>query len=501
MLPIRSRHRQRDVFRLLGIAAALKLAVHLYAARGYGYFIDELYYLACARHLAWGYVDQPPLIAFLAWIAGDSLFGIRFAAALAGVATVLLAGLAAREFGGGAFAVGLAGLATLAAPGILASHSLFTMNAFEPLFWTGAAWTLIRIIKTDNQRLWILFGVIAGAGLLNKHSMLIFGFGLAAGLLLTAERRMFKSRGPWIAAAIALAIFAPNLWWNYTHDFPFLEIQANIRADGRNAELPLLRFLGEVALVMLPLSAPVWIAGFVQLWRQFRALAWACAITAVLIFVLNPRVYYVFPLFPLLFAAGAVWWEPRLRPAAIRWVAGTAILLMGAILAPLGAPLLAPETFIRYRDTLGIDQPRIENGALGPLPQLFADQFGWEELAAEIARIYRALPDDVRPRTAIFGQDYGQAGAIDLLGPKYGLPPAISAHQNYFLWGHRDYTGESMIIMDDTEDRLRELFGDVEKVGRVSHPYSMPTRRFDVFYCREPRIPLAELWPRIKNWR
>jgi hypothetical protein len=176
------------------------------------------------------------------------------------------------------------------------------------------------------------------------------------------------------------------------------------------------------------------------------------------------------------------------------------MLLGGALLAPLAIPLLPPETYIRYTKAIGLEQPAIETHELGPLPQIFADQFGWDEMAATVARVYNSLPPEVRARTAIFAQTYGQAGAIDLFGPKYGLPPAISNHQSYFLWGPRGYTGESMIVMDDSQQDLERQFASVQKVAHVYHPYSMPYEHFDVFYCQGMHQPLAQIWPRLKRW-
>jgi len=170
------------------------------------------------------------------------------------------------------------------------------------------------------------------------------------------------------------------------------------------------------------------------------------------------------------------------------------------VIAPIAVPLLPVPEFIRYTEATHLQQPRLENSQLGPLPQIFADQFGWEEMTQVVARAYNALPPEVRSRTAIFGQYYGQAGAIDFFGPKYGLPKAISGHQSYFLWGPRDYTGESMIVMDDRKERLQQLFASVTKVGHVEHPYSMPYEHFDVFYCRGLKGSLRELWPQVKNW-
>jgi hypothetical protein len=491
---------------------AVKFLVHLYAGRHYGYFVDELYFLACSRHLAWGYVDQPPLIALIAWLArsllGDSLPAIRFFPAVAGAAEVLLTGLIARELGGKRFAQGLAALAVLVAPGFLTGDSLLTMNAFEPLFWMGCAYLFIRIVKTGNQKLWIWFGILSGVGLENKYSMLIFGAGIVLGVLLTPERRALLRPWIWIGGAFAFLIFLPNLLWNIQHHFPFLELHANIQRSGRDVPLEPLAFFAQEILTLLPLTLPIWLAGlwyffFSKQGRPFRALGWAWVFTAAVIVTLSPRIYYLFPAFPVLFAAGSVMWEawlerPRYRGLKLAYAA--LMIVFGALFAPLAIPVLPPEMYIRYTKALHLQPPRIETHKLGPLPQLFADQFGWEEMVATVARVYNSLPPDVRAKTAIFGQNYGQAGAIDLFGPKYGLPPAISGHQNYFLWGPRDYTGESVIVMDGGQHEMEQQFASVEKVASVYHPYSMPYEHFDIYYCRGLKQPLKEIWPEVKNW-
>jgi 4-amino-4-deoxy-L-arabinose transferase-like glycosyltransferase len=492
--------------------AACKLLVHLYAGRHYGYFVDELYYLACSRHLDWGYVDQPPLIAAITWIVrsllGDSLPAIRFLPAVAGAGLVALTALIARELGGNRFAQGLAALAVLIALGFMSLENLLTMNAFEPLFWMGCAWLLLRIVTTGDQKLWIWFGILAGFGLENKYSMLIFGSGIVAGLLLTPQRRVLASRWLWIGGMIAFLLFLPNLLWNIQHHFPFLELLANIRRSGRDVPLGPLAFFGQEVLTMHPLNLPIWLAGlwfyfFSKSGKPFRALGWAWVFTAVVIAALSPRVYYLFPAFPVLFGAGAVAWEgwfQRPKPVWWRFAWPALMVATGALLAPLAIPVLPPETYIRYTQALHLAPPAIETHRLGPLPQIFADQFGWENMAATVARVYNSLPPDVRPKTAIFGQNYGQAGAIDLFGPRYGLPPAISGHQSYFLWGPRGYTGESMIVMDGRQSTLESQFATVQKVASVYDPYSMPYEHFDVFYCRGLKQPLSELWPGVKNW-
>ncbi len=514
MNPARSSHKNwftSGTAIVIGLAAA-KLLIHLYTSWHYGYFVDELYYLACGDHLDWGYVDQAPLIALTAKLVGltlgDSLGAIRFLPALAGAGLVMLTGFMARELGGGRFAQGFAALTVLAAPAFLALHNLFTMNAFEPLFWMGCAYVLIRIINTGNEKLWLWFGVLAGIGLENKHSMLMFGFALVVGLLLTPQRKIMRSPWFWAAGLVAFLIFLPNLLWNIQHHFPFLELQANIRRSQRNVDLPPLRILAEETLSMLPLTLPIWVAGlwhylFTGPGKAFRSLGYAFVITAAIIMALDPRVYYLFPVFPMLFAAGAVFWEKWLSSPRLGWlkVAYPAlIVIMAAALAPLAAPALPVQEYIRYTEAIHLQQPKIENVRLGPLPQIFADQFGWEEMAQVVARAYNQLPPETRAKTAIFGQNYGQAGAIDFFGPRYGLPKAISGHQSYFLWGPRGYTGESVIVMADREKRLREVFTSVQMVGHVDHPYSMPYEHFDVFYCQGMKTPLAELWPQLKHW-
>jgi hypothetical protein len=497
---------------LLLCISACKLLVHLYAGRHYGYFVDELYYLACSRHLDWGYVDQPPLIAVITWLArsllGDSLPALRFFPAVAGAAEVALTALIARELGGKRFAQGLAAIAALVAPGFLAADSLLTMNAFEPLFWMGCAYLLIRIIKTGNAKLWIWFGILSGFGLENKYSMLIFGAGIVLGLVLTEQRRMLASPWLWLGGALAFLIFLPNLLWNIHRHFPFLEVHANIQRSGRDVPLGPLAFFAQEILTMLPLNLPIWLVGlwfyfFSKLGRPFRALGWAWVFTAVVIVTLSPRIYYLYPAFPILFAGGSVMWEAWLDQPRYQWLKfaySGLMVVLGVMYAPLSVPVLPPETYIRYTKALHRQPPRIERHRLGPLPQLFADQFGWEEMTATVARVYNSLPPEVRAKTAIFGQNYGQAGAIDLFGPKYGLPPAISAHMNYFYWGPRDYTGESMVVMQGRQRDLERRFASVQKVASVYHPYSMPYEHFDVFYCRGLKQPLKEIWPQVKNW-
>jgi hypothetical protein len=501
-----------------GITVAIALSLLLFALHmlfngRYGYFIDELYYLACSHHLAWGYVDQAPLIAVITWLEritlGDSLHALRFLPAVAAGLKVLLTALIARELGGKVYAQALACIAVIVAPVYLGIDNLLTMNAFEPLFWMGCVLIAIRIFKGGDQRLWLLFGLLAGLGIENKHSTLLFGFAFFVGLLLTPERRFFWQPWIWLAGLLALVCFLPNLLWEIHHNFPTIELLRNVQRSGRNVALSPVSFILQQVLIMHPLAAPLWLAG---LWyyfrdsqgRHFRLLGWIYVILLLLMLVLSGRIYYLAPAYPMLFSAGAVAFQGFAERTPRQWAKPTYIVVLvltGILLAPFGYfPILSVQTYIAYAKAVHFEPPRIENHPMGPLPQLYADQFGWKEMAEAVSGAYDKLPPDERKNCAIFGQGYGQAGAIDFFGSKLGLPNALSGHQSYYYWGPRGYTGECVIVMDDRPERLAQLFERYEKVATVYHPYSMPTEHFDIYLCHGLREPLATLWPELKLW-
>jgi dolichyl-phosphate-mannose-protein mannosyltransferase len=493
------------------VLAAAKLVFHLLIANRYGIFRDELYYLACSEHLDFGYVDQPPLIAFIAWIArhlfGESLIGLRLLPALAGAATVWLTGKLARELGGGVFAQALAALAVIAAPIFLLMHHWLTMNAFEPFIWIACAWCIVRAIDRNEPRYWLWFGVLIGLGMENKYSTAFFAFAVFGALLLTPQRRFLASRWIWIGALCSLLIFLPNLIWLVRHDFPFLELMRNIRSTHRDVVRGPVAFIADQAKLMNPILFPLWAGGLGWLFlsrqgSRFRILAWIYALLLVAFIVLKSKNYYLSPAYPMLFAAGAVAFE-NLSRTRIRWsrpIYLALIVLATCVFAPLSSPVLSAENYIRYQTALGFEPPKAENQPTGPLPQHFADEFGWEDMAREAGRIYNALPPEQRAKTAIFANGYGQAGAIDFFGGKYGLPKAISNHQNYWLWGPRDYTGESVIVLGSDGTGDREHFASVVVVGRAEHPYSRRDEHFDIFLCRDLNTSLQALWPRTKKW-
>lgn len=496
------------------VALAFGLLVfHCVFNNRYGYFRDEFNYLSSGEHLAWGYVDQPPLLPFLVRVSreilGDSLRSIRFLPALAMSLSVVLAGLIAREFGGGRFALVLTAVAMIIAPIYLANGSIVVTNSLEPLLWMSCVYFAILALKR-NERYWLLFGVVAGLGLQEKYSIAFFGLGIAAGLLLTNERKVLFNKWFLMGGVLAFLIFLPNLIWNVQNDWPFLELMRNIRADGRDVQLSPLEFFLQQLLLLHPLTGPIWIAGLIGLLfskrlTRFRFLGWSYLVCFIAFVVLKGKNYYLAPIYPMLFASGSVLIEGALERGRKRWVRPAIVVLLvagGAWLAPLVKPVLSVEQFRLYLNTLPFTLPRSEHShERAFLPQHYADQFGWEDLAATTAEAWSRLSPEERRDCGIFAQNYGQAGAIDFFGPRYGLPQALSGHQTYFLWGPRGYSGNCMIVLDDDRADLEQLFDHVELAGTSDHPYALE-REIPVWLCKGSKFgTLAELWPKVKKWR
>ena len=484
------------------VAAAAAIA-HLICINQYGYFRDELYYIACSEHLDWGYVDQPALIAIIVWLVrhtlGDSLFALRLLPALAHVALILLTADVTRRLGGSQRAQLLASLCTLIAPIYLGLSHFISMNAFEPLFWMGCIDVALTIFNGASPQLWLLFGAIAGLSLENKHSTLFFGSSFFVALILSDQRRQLRSIWIWLGGVVAALIFLPKLLWEVQHSFATIELLSNIARSNKNAVVTPWSFLSGQFLLMNPITLPVWVGGLIWLLmnRRYRVLALTWLVLTIEFIVLKGKIYYLSPAFPILLAAGAIV-VARFRFAPIYAVL---IAIAGALVAPLSLPILPIETFIRYQRWLHLEPPQTENHAMGPLPQLYADEFGWPEMVARVAAAYNTLSPSERAQCAIFGQNYGQAGAVDFFGRRYGLPKAISGHQNYFLWGPRGYSGDVMIVMDDNRERLLEIFRNVRPAGVVYHPYAMPyENNRTIHICRGIKMPIAQLWPKIKKW-
>ncbi len=493
--------------------ALLKLTLHFLTNGQYGYFRDELYYIACGEHLDWGYVDQPPLIAVVAKatrvLFGDSLFAIRFFPAVAGALLVFLTGLIVRQLGGGGFAQLLAALAIIIAPAYLLLHTWLTMNAFEPLFWMACAYIAILILQGRDRRLWLLFGAIAGVGLMNKQSMLFFGFAIVVGLLLTPQRKILFNKWIWFGGALAFIIFLPNIVWQITHGFPTLELLKNV-AVAKNYNASTLEFFGGQIVLLHPLNFPLWMAGlyfylFARDGQQYRALGWAYIVAFATFILLKGKVYYLVPIYPLLIASGAIVIERLTDRYRLIWLRPAIVSLLivgGAATAPFVLPVLPVETYVEYARLWGMKEGvKTENKRLGVLPQHYADMFGWENMTATVAKVYQSLPPTEQSIAAIYTQNYGEAGAIDFFGKQYNLPKAISGHQNYFLWGSRGYSGEVFIIIGGKPADHRKIFDEVTQQAVVTNEYAMPyENNLPVFVCRKPKFSLTEFWPKAKHY-
>lgn len=499
-------------FAVVVLIVVARLLLHLLTANRYGIFRDELYYIACSEHMAWGYVDMPPMVPALTWlfrtVLGNSLSAIRLIPALTGCAAIALTGYQAWQLGGRRYAMGLAALAVAVSPVYVINGHLLGTNDCEALFWMGCASVVIRIIQTGNQRLWLWFGVLAGLGLMNKYSIAVFGLGIVLGLLLTPERKAFAHPWIYLGGAITLLLFLPNLLWNVHRDWPFVQLMHKIHASGRDVALNPVEFFLHQVLLVGPFAAPLWLAGLGWLFfgaagRKYRVLGWAYVVTLTVFIVLHGKDYYVAPAYPMLLAAGAVLCE--------QWIAGTrrawlkpafvmVLLLPALVFLPLMAPVISPEQFISFERAIHFTPPVSEHShARSPLPQYYSDELGWEAMVAEVARVYHSLPPEVQAKTAIKARNYGEAGAIDYFGARYGLPKAVCFHQNYWYWGVHGYTGESLIVVNEGSGKhLQQLSEHAENVGHFEYPGAL--ENFDIWYAQGLKVSLRDIWEQEKDW-
>jgi hypothetical protein len=485
----------------------VKLVLHLFTSvRHYGYFRDELYYLDMARHLDWGYVDAAPLIAVytkVAMLMGGSLAALRILPALAGAALIALTILIARELGGGRYAQLLAGIIILLCPASVVMGSLLTMNAFEPLYWMGCTWVVARILRTGDSRLWLWFGVLAGLGLENKHSTLSFGFTVVVALLLTQYRREFARRWIWFAGAIALALFLPNIIWQVRHHFPTIEDLANVRREGKNVILGTLAFVKEQIIDMHPILLPVWLAGLVWFLRdlRWRVLGLTFALFFVLMEVAHAKNYYVFPIYPMVFAGGAVVVERWLaKRAAWTRVTVIAVIVLAALPAiPMVTWMLPPERLLAYQSAIGFKLSKAEVLHESLLPQPVADQFGWPEMVSEVAAIYDSLPPGERAKTGIWAGNYGEAGAINEFGPRYGLPTAWSRHQNHWYWGPPPQVYKNLIVIEWSLEDVRDNCTSFQPFEHYQR-FGMGEENTPIYLCRDVQFDIQKIWWHSHHW-
>lgn len=499
-------------------AALTAVVAHILAIKGYGIFRDELYYLACANHPAFGYVDQPPLsiwlLKLICLVFGNSVAAIRVLPALASGVWVYMTGKIAREFGGGRFAMLLASVAALAPLGNLFIFNYYSMNFLDMIFWQILFLILIRLIKTQNTHYWLWFGLTAGLASLNKISILFFGFGLAAGLLLTKNRIFLKSKHFWIGLGLAVVIFLPYIIWNALHDWAMLTFIHNAKAYKMAAVSPLGFLMGQV-LYNNPVNILIWIIGLIFLLfyrsaKEFRLFGWLFLAIYALFTIQGAKDYYLAAAYPVLFAGGAVLWERWLNRKAGLFLRPLLILYLvipTVFLAPVTLPILPLDQTISHIQKIGIQGQPGENHQMGSLPQHFADMNGWPEMAAAFADVYRQLSPEEQKNCLIYVRNYGEAGAIDYFGPQYGLPKATCAHNNYWLWGPPEWDGKIALVYgwnDDVQANLDDLHNRFESVvlaGTFTDPYCMPyENNRPIFICRNATFSFKDIWQHEKHY-
>ena len=523
---------ERSAVRLALTFAAVKFVIHLVtnlwqAHTGWGYFRDELYYIACGRHLAFGYVDHAPLVAVQAWLAmllfGKSLAGIRMFSALAGAARVFLTGILCYKFGGRAAAQALAMLAVLMAPQYLGADGYLSMNSFESIFWMGCVLAILRVLATppENQqqarKAWLWFGVFAGLGLENKPSMAFFLAALLVALLINPARRILFTRNAAMGVGVMLALAAPYVLWNATHQWAMLDFLHEGIRQHKNVALPPGAFLKAQLDMLNPLACVLWISGLVWLLyadvtRPVRWMGQTYLIFLAIMMALHGKDYYLSPIYPLLFAAGAAALAGRVTQpamgrlrASLVGVYAAALLLTGILIVPAAIPVFPVDQQLAYMQRFHLMGQPDEKWAQGPLPQFFSDRFGWQEIANGVTAAYEQLPRADQARCGIFGANYGDASAINFLAPPPDngrrLPEAVSGQNSYFLWGPHGYTGQVMIIATSADiDEIRKYYDDVTIAARADSQWAMPYERINIYIARHRKKNFTKEWPEMKEY-
>jgi len=489
--------------------ASACLVLHALANGHYGFFRDELYLIVCGDRPDWGYVDQPAFIPlFASWshaIFDEFLWGFRLLPALAMAATIGLTAEFSRLVGGGRFAQWLAGACVLLAPIFLLQGVLFLTDIFQPLTWLALGWVLVRLEQTGNERWWLAFGAITGFSLNTKYLIAFYLVALTVGLLVTPRRKSLAHPWVYLGALFAALMVLPNVLWQQAHGWPFIEL-GRAGTSGKNIEMSPLAFFSQQVIFIGPLTAIVWLCG---LWagiaRPKLAVERAFPIAWLILFLVfdatHGKAYYLSAIYPTLLALGAVQIEEWIHIEIARRATLASVIVLGTLAIPFALPILPVDVFIRYEKAVGFTPSAGEHHTMGPLPQYYADMFGWREMAEKIAAVYWSLPSQDRARAVFYGNNYGEAAAIELFGRPLGLPPAISGHNNYYLWGHGGHDGSVMIIVGGSTEHYAKLFNSFEVAGQIATPNAMPYETdMPIYVLRDMKMPLQDYWPLVKHY-
>ncbi len=504
---------RKDTAVLFSLALFIVL-LHIFVSifTEYGYFIDEFYYIACTKHLAWGYVDQPPLsiflLAFNRWVLGDSLPALRFLPALASGAIVFLTGLTAQKLGGGVVGQVLAALAAIVTPGYLVFCGFYSMNPFECILWTGIVYITIRMFQEDKPGLWLLIGLLFGLGLEMKHTIILYAIAFGTGILFTSARRYFWNRWFLYGGLVAFLLILPNLLWQAYNGFPSLEFYRNATLY-KNAPSSPLQVLAGQLFIIGPGTLPLVCLGLWYLFadregKKYRAFGWGYVILLVIMIVgESSRPDRIMSIYTLIFAAGAVALERYAAAVRKRWPVLLVTLLLvisGGLAAPISVPLLPPATLVRYLSAIGFSL-NIERGKSARLPQWFADRFGWRNLAETVGRVYRSLPPEQQHNCVILTGSYGQAGACELYSSEYPLPPVYSVHNSYALWGPPPDSVSTYIIVLIPRKDFESHFASVTAADTTSCEYCMNYESaIPIYVAWGPKEPVSSIWRKARHF-
>ncbi len=460
----------------------------------YGFQQDELYFLVASHHLAFGYVDQPPLAVLLA--RTTDLFGvnptaIRILPALASGALVVLTARLAALFGGGRAARVIAALAAAIAPVYMASNHIGNTTPYDLLAWGVVTVCVATALLRDRPRWWLGAGVAAGIGIEDEYLMLTLLAALVIGILVTpAHRAVMKTWWPWLGGVIALVIWLPNLVWQLANGWPQLTMASVLHQQNNSAS----DYIGGLPLQLASaglLGIPLVIAGFITLWRsaQLRFLGVTAALIVAYVLVWIPgKQYYVDGILPVLLAAGSVsaerWIAKARWPRARRAAIGVLALVSTVIVVPLALPLLP-----------------IASLPKGSLTANVADGIGWPQLTADVAAQDAALTRAGQPPTSIFTGSYAEAGALDVYGGPYHLPPVISGHNTFWLWGPGDASDRTVLFVD-AEGQLWLYFANCRQLAVYNPPDQVQNNwnNLAIGVCTGPTGSWKTLWPHMKHY-
>jgi len=484
--------------------AAVKLLGHLLTNTNYGLHRDEYLYLELGRHLGWGYMEVPPMIALVA--AGINALGaevwvVRLAPTLVGVLILFLIGWQVKRLGGTPWAQALACLGYLLAPAFLRGNSLFQPVSFNQLVWFVSCLLFLELIRSGDKRIWYAIGLVAGLGILTKYSIAFLYLGLLAGMLLSPHRRWLGTPYPYLALGIALLVAAPNLWWQVEHNLPILAHMEEL-ARTQLVNVDPVGFFTAQAL-MLFAGFVVVVSGWIYLFahsalRPYRLLGIAALVTIGVIAALSGKPYYTLGVYPIMLVFGGLALDAWLRSAVRKWALASALTLVSLPLLPYSMLLLPLDQMRAYAGWMarnaGLTMPlRWENGRYYEIPQDYADMFGWDEMARKLADFYHSLPPEKKEGLVVQGGSYGHAGAINYYRDELGLPEAVSFNGSYVMWVPEDLPGfQRHILVDDRRTTNSDYFHSVELVDSVSNPFARDPGY--IYYRTDPKVELEEGW-------